>query len=280
MLALVKPECLLIEIGFKVRGVNADISTFERPFQKAPEILDVVRVHSTIHEFDGVIDRLVIIDVRKTEIGFERIGIDGCAWLDCCADFGSQRAALYVGNMRSLDATGLPFGSAFNNAKDCSLTGTASPLDLSLADVPMHVLGESTNERFIGFNLAAHLQKRAGLHCKPDAVIHEPCCFLSDTERPVHLIATDPFLQLATIQIAANHFPRSIGLSSKMVPTLAENWRRGCFSLHSHTRRVAMKRTSALPHVGQQTPLGQRSPIIVHSVTSGSAKYRMASIRV
>ena len=33
-----------------------------------------------------------------------------------------------------------------------------------------------------------------------------------------------PFLQLATIQIAANHFPRSSGLSSKIVPTFAENW--------------------------------------------------------
>src|SRR5271155_5309750 len=89
-----------------------------------------------------------------------------------------------------------------------------------------------------------------------------------------------PFLQLATIQIAANHFPRSIGLSSKIVPTLAENWRRGCFSLHSHRRRVAMNLGSVRPHVGQQTPLGQRSSTIVRSETSGSAKYRMASRRV
>ena len=62
----------------------------------------------------------------------------------------------------------------------------------------MHVLGEPTNERFVGFNLAAHLQERAGLHCQPDAVIHEPSRLLSDTERPVHLYTPAEALEMAT----------------------------------------------------------------------------------
>jgi hypothetical protein len=60
----------------------------------------------------------------------------------------------------------------------------------------MHVLGEATNERFVGFNLAAHLQECAGLHCQPDAVIYEPSRLLSDTERPVHLVAADSVLAI------------------------------------------------------------------------------------
>jgi hypothetical protein len=65
-----------------------------------------------------------------------------------------------------------------------------------------------------------------------------------------------------------------------MVPILAENCFLGCALLHSHMRRVAMNRTSDRPHVGQHTPSGQRSSTIVLSVTSGSAKWRIASTSV
>lgn len=89
-----------------------------------------------------------------------------------------------------------------------------------------------------------------------------------------------PFLQFATIQIAANHLSKPSGLSSMIVPTLALNWRFGCFSLHSQRRRVGMNLTSVRPQAGQCTPFGQRSSTIVRSATSGLAKYRMASRRV
>src|ERR1700721_2431596 len=89
-----------------------------------------------------------------------------------------------------------------------------------------------------------------------------------------------PFLQLAIDQTATNHLSSGSGLSSKMVPPLAENFLRGCFSLHSHIFRVAMKRTSVRPHVGQWTPFGQRNATIVSRVRSASAKYRTASMRV
>jgi hypothetical protein len=39
--------------------------------------------------------------------------------------------------------------------------------------------------------------------------------------------------------MAANDLSKPSGLSSKIVPTLDENCRRGCFSLHSHMRRVS-----------------------------------------
>jgi hypothetical protein len=69
-------------------------------------------------------------------------------------------------------------------------------------------------------------------------------------------------------------------IPAPLIPTLAENCRFGCFSLHSHMRRVAMNRGSVRPQVGQCTPSGQRRSTIVRSAVSGSAKYRMASMRV
>ena len=42
-----------------------------------------------------------------------------------------------------------------------------------------------------------------------------------------------PFLQLAISQTAGSHLSRPSGESSKMVPTLSENFRFGCLVLHS-----------------------------------------------
>ena len=49
-----------------------------------------------------------------------------------------------------------------------------------------------------------------------------------------------PFLQLAISHRASSHLSRPSGESSKMVPTLTENCRFACFSLHCQMRRVAM----------------------------------------
>src|SRR5437870_8497843 len=89
-----------------------------------------------------------------------------------------------------------------------------------------------------------------------------------------------PFLALAISQIAANHLSSPSGESSKMVPTLDENCRLACLALHSHSRRVGMKRTSAAPQVGQVTPLGHWISTMKARQVSGSVKYRMASWRV
>jgi hypothetical protein len=45
-----------------------------------------------------------------------------------------------------------------------------------------------------------------------------------------------PFLALAMIHIAASHLSSGMAESSKMLPTLTENWR--LQPLHFHSRRV------------------------------------------
>jgi len=56
------------------------------------------------------------------------------------------------------------------------------------------VFGEAADESLVSLHFAAHLEKRAGFHGKPNAMVHEPCGFLRDTKRPVHFVAADPVL--------------------------------------------------------------------------------------
>ena len=66
------------------------------------------------------------------------------------------------------------------------------------------------------------------------------------------------FFALTSSHIAIMHLSMGRRHSSKMVPIFTENWRRGWFSRHSHTRRAGRCRTLVEPQCGQQTPFGQR----------------------
>ena len=57
---------------------------------------------------------------------------------------------------------------------------------------------------------------------------HEPCGLLSDAEGAGQFVAADAVLALAISHSASSHLSRPMGQSSKMVPTLTENWRLAC----------------------------------------------------
>src|SRR6266513_6343854 len=89
-----------------------------------------------------------------------------------------------------------------------------------------------------------------------------------------------PFLQLEASHIAGNHFSRPIGESSKIVPTLAENFCFACGVRHFHTRAFSRNVTLSDPQRGQRTPLGQRMPTKNRKAFSGLLKYETASSKV
>jgi hypothetical protein len=192
VIAFVEPEGLFVEIPIKMDRINADIGPLEGALQEAPKVFDVVGVDMITHEFDRMVNGFMGVVSRQAEIGFEGIRVDFGAEFDSSANFRCQRAAFHVRDVRRLDAAGSIFGAALDDAENRFLAGTASSLDLPLADMPMHVLGEAANESFIGFDLAAHFEKRSSLHREPDAVIHEPGSLLSDAKGAVHLVAADP----------------------------------------------------------------------------------------
>src|SRR5208283_2744145 len=84
-----------------------------------------------------------------------------------------------------------------------------------------------------------------------------------------------PFLAFTIIQKAGSHLSKPSALSSKIVPTLAEN----CFlqSRHFHSLRVARNAVLDLWQQGQTTlPSGQRTDAMKFNAVSASAKYLIA----
>src|SRR5262245_23649268 len=87
-----------------------------------------------------------------------------------------------------------------------------------------------------------------------------------------------PFLQFVICQTASSQDLSAIGESSKIVPTLTENCRLGCFFLHSKRRTVARYRGLGSLQTGQvTTPSGQRIWTIYAWQRSGSEKNSMAA---
>jgi len=160
-----------------VNGIDVNVGSLKRPFQQTPEILKIIGVHIAAHEFNRMVNDLVRIDLRKLEIGFESVRVDMGTRLNSGADFGSQCSAACIGNMCCFNAARSLLVRSLENPENCFLAGTSSPFDLPIADVTVHILGETANEGFIGFNPTAHLEKGARLHCQPDTMIHEPSGF-------------------------------------------------------------------------------------------------------
>jgi len=75
----------------------------------------------------------------------------------------------------------------------------------ALFDVLVHVAGFAADEGFVNFYFFAvstEFHKRLGLDSKPDAMEHEPCSLLSDSQSAVNLVRADAVL-------AANQQPDS-----------------------------------------------------------------------
>jgi hypothetical protein len=194
VLSLIEPERLFVQIPAQMRRINTDVSSFEGTFQEAPEILDVVGVNLPGDKLDRVVNHLMRIGAGKAQIRFESVSVESRPCLNGSADLRCECPALHVRNMRGFDPAGPPLTRALDDTEDSFFPRTASALDLTVTNMPVHVLGETANECFVGLDLSAHLKKRAGLHCEPDSVIHEPRSLLSDTECPMHLVAADPVL--------------------------------------------------------------------------------------
>ncbi len=208
MLSFIEPESLLVEIPVKMRRIYTDVGSLEGPFQEAPEILDIVSVNVATNKLDRVINHLMRVGVGKAQIGFESISVEMRASLDGSANLRCQCFAADIGDMHGLDATWSLIAGAFDDAENSFFARTAGASDFPLFDMPMHVLGETANKRFVGFDLAAHFQERAGLHCQSDPVIHEPCSFLGDAKSAVHLVAANPVLAVGDHPDCSEPFPQ------------------------------------------------------------------------
>ncbi|HUL35370.1 MAG TPA: hypothetical protein VL128_15905, partial [Candidatus Eisenbacteria bacterium] len=93
--------------------------------------------------------------------------------------------------------SGPDFSATFQNPHNSGLVFGASLSNPALVLVSVHESGSAANESFVYFDFAigtAEFQERAILHCKSDAMEHEPCGLLSDAKCAANLVRANAIL--------------------------------------------------------------------------------------
>ena len=195
--ACVESVRFFVQVSEQVEGFDGNIGSLDGALQQRPEVFQPVSVDVSAHIGFGVINDRVNVGVGQAIIGLERVGVDVRTGLDVRPDFRRECDASGVRYVLNAH-TGVTIRAvAFQEPHDGALVLAACAGDLGGALVGVHEARFSTDERFIGLDLASELVEGAALHGEPDAVQHEPCGLLGDMDPARDLIGTDPVLRVA-----------------------------------------------------------------------------------
>jgi len=199
--AEVKPEHLFVQIPEQVELFHAYVGSFEAALEQAPEVFESIGVNLTVNVPFRMVNDLVLESFfPQSLIGHERIGVDRASCFDVSANLSLQSMLFAIANDRAANLS-----ATFQNADDSYFVFCASLSNPALALVGVHESRRAANESFVYFDLApasAEFQNRAILHCKTNAVKHEPCGLLSDAKSAANFIGTNSVF-------AVSHHPHS-----------------------------------------------------------------------
>src|SRR5439155_18572456 len=152
--ALVKSERLFIAVSKQMKRLNINISPFERPLQKRPEVLKSVSVDLASCVAFQVVNDLAVIILFKIIIGHKRIGAYGRACFDLLADIAAKlRTARCLNDFQNHTREFIAL-TTFKNA----LYGRLGDSRISNASsaILVHVASLSTDIGFVRFARSAH----------------------------------------------------------------------------------------------------------------------------
>jgi hypothetical protein len=186
---------LFVEIPEQVEGFDRNVCALQSALEQTPEILQTVSVNLSVNVALRMVDNFVPEIFLESHVGHERIGVDRAACFDMSGDVGLQSVLFAIGNDHSAD-----FAAAFQHAEYSSLVFGASFSNPATVFLAVHVSGSAADEGFVYLDfaiVATEFEDGAILHCKPNAVKHEPCGFLSDAEGAANFVGTDSILAVS-----------------------------------------------------------------------------------
>ena len=188
----VVPEHLLIEVAEKMERLNANISPLQAALQKRPEVFESVSVNFPVHVPLRMVNHIMSVVADKSFVGLQPVAQQSGHGSDVFADFAMDKRLATVGDYLRSD-----FAAAFQDSHYDCLIVRAALHDASMVDCGMHVAGLPADESFVHFDLRpapAEFHSGLGLHGEPDAMQHEPCRLLSDSDSAAHFVGTDSVL--------------------------------------------------------------------------------------
>ncbi len=192
---IVVAKHLFVQIPEEMKLFDANVGSLQSALEQAPEILQSVSVDATINVSFRMVDNFVLESlVTQTLIGHECVSVDCAPCFDVSRNVSLQSMLLSI----TYDS-GSNIATTFQHANDCNLVFCSSLSDSALAFIGVHEASSAADKSFVYLDfvtVAAHFDNRAVLHCKPDAVKHEPCGLLSDAKSAANLIGTDAVLAI------------------------------------------------------------------------------------
>src|ERR1035438_9689844 len=156
---------------------HAHVGSRDAALQQAPEVLQPVSVNLPIDIFLGMVDDLMSVVLSQPVVRLERIRIQRRPSFDVLFHASMESLFLPVINYHSAN-----LAATFQRTEHNGFVFAASTSDAALTFVEMHVTSLAADESFIDLDFTAELTKGFILQSQTNAMQHEPCGFLSDTE--------------------------------------------------------------------------------------------------
>src|ERR1035441_10626165 len=199
VLAIVETENLFVNVAIQMERFHSNVGSTQSPLEQTPEVFQPVRMDAALYVGFGMVHNVMDKAIVQLVVAYSVIGVDGRTVAHIVQNFILQSLALHVRYNLGADLSHVAVKNTLHNRladehSACVLLLNAKPT------APVHILRQSTNECFIGFQFAArtasHLaaSKLAPLHNFTDALKHEPCRLLMNANRLSKFVTADPVL--------------------------------------------------------------------------------------
>ncbi len=166
---------------------------FNPRLSKLQKFFESVGVNLPVNIAFRMVNRLVReVLIVKSLIGHEGVGIDRALSCDMSANLRLQVIFAASGNDIRVN-----LATPFQNADDRRFILYSTFCNYTLAPRRMHESSGTADESLVYFHFAtgtAEFHKVLVVHCKPNAVHHEPSRFLSDSKSAGHFIGANSVL--------------------------------------------------------------------------------------
>src|ERR1700722_13551545 len=173
-----------------MKRFHANVGSRNPALQQRPEVLHAVGVYAAIYVLNGMVDYLMRIVGFQSVVSYPLIAIERGASLHMLSDFWLHAFPLAIRHNLCADTS-----ATFQHPKHDGFVRSASSSNALFALTEVHVSRLPADEGLINFDFSAELgTEEIILHCKANAMQHEPCRLLGDLHVTRNLVTAHAVL--------------------------------------------------------------------------------------
>src|SRR5258708_6690999 len=198
---MVIAKYLFVNVAREMKRLNSNVGSTQRSLQKRPEILHAIDMHATAHVGLSLVDYIVNeAPLHPVVIGDRVVRVHRASKLHVLKNLVLQSLPRNVRHNSGANLTKIPVKDALHNRLTSRGSHKTFLSGESHTARTMHVFHLATDKGFIGLNFTAFAADLRGippllfLHYFADALEHEPCSRLGDSQGASKFVRTDTVL--------------------------------------------------------------------------------------